>query len=820
MTTTSNNILIIDDNDDSNISIYSSNFSDDNISEVSDDIAENINIDQINIIIKKAYEISKEKTNNLLEKYIVSEPHVKKELRNKYKFLNRKDKKLYMYELLKLCGDQLSRDEKKYIIKNRREIIKGIYKHCQANKTAICNIEIMKSLISDKFVVAITKNTLFANEQWFIRLVYDLKKEYPNKKLNQLIAVLTSEKSDLNGQATHFKNISKLIHQLVKKDNSFRILFICSNSTRYKDIIEIVELNENLQDLQKKIFDIYIDEAHNPEEGIPAHRYYVENMLIYPSIGKIVPMTATMSDLYEFTEKSLKKSYKHPKNNYFWHKNILDKNAINYTIYCDIKSNSDNYSSLQDAGQITFEEIKQHNNYTEYNDVEFSEELYKYCYPTEENIDTIQKKRKIEHHNFMRHERDALNLCKNVLDNYYIIGDYEYGNDIISNEQIIKPGEFNIYIIRTPNRVIFNVAVIKYALEQEYQPICIGLYSRCDENGKITKIHIWYKEINSIITISYEQEIKKDDKKKETNEKIYEIIEYLKSKNVNVNVPFIIFGNYKNVGESITFVNYKYGTVRAVTILPELTTSKSRDNQAGSRFNTNTDKFKEKDNLFTMQPKFIIGYENHINAAVNIEKENDDRVDMLKQIGTNDDDNIITNNEIIHDNDSIDFNEEDDISFDGSNIAIPVKFEINDTDDDNYIEFRKILTENPKRDATMRTYLFNLMNNMYHNGVADIYDPTGKLVNFKERKINQEFTLENIRIFNSNLQHNSENYRIERFDAKHKSEQPYMNEKTKYKRYQCQIEVCLTKYTKEIISKDSFSVFINWQKTIWLGYKY
>jgi hypothetical protein len=32
-----------------------------------------------------------------------------------------------MYELLKLCGDELSKDEKKYIIKNRRQIIKGIY---------------------------------------------------------------------------------------------------------------------------------------------------------------------------------------------------------------------------------------------------------------------------------------------------------------------------------------------------------------------------------------------------------------------------------------------------------------------------------------------------------------------------------------------------------------------------------------------------------------------------------------------------------------------------------------------------------------------
>lgn len=819
MTTSSNQFIMVDDKDDTSISIYSSNFSDDNISEISDDANENISSEQINMLITRTYELSKEKIKNILDTYQQSEPHVKKELRNKYKFLNRKDKKLYMYELLKLCGDNLSRDEKKNIIKNRREIIKGIYKHCQANKTSICNIEIMKSLISDKFVVAIAKNTLFANEQWFIRLVCDLKKQYPNKKLNQLIAVLTSEKSDLNGEATHFKNISKLIHQLVQKDNSFRILFICSNSTRYKNIFEMLELNENLRDAQKKIFDIYIDEAHNPEEAIPAHRYYIENILIYPSIGKIVPMTATMSDLYEFTEKSLKKSYKHPKNNYFWHKNILNKHAIDYTIYCDIKSNSENYSSLQDAGQITFEEIKQHDNYTDYNDVEFSEELYKYCYPNEEDELKIGKKRQLEHHNFMRNERDAFNLCKNILDNYYIIYDYEYGCDVISNEQIIKPGEFNMYIFRTPNRIIFNVAVIKYALQQEYQSICIGLYSRCDENGKNTKIHIWYKENNSIITISYEQEIKKDDKKRETNEKIFEIIEYLKSKNIDVNVPFIIFGNYKTVGESITFVNYKYGTVRAVTILPELTSSKSRDNQTGSRCNNTTDKFKQNDSLYKMKPKFIIGYENHLNAAVNVEKENDDRVDMLKEITMNTNVNVVINENLDDDN-TIDLNEEYNVSCDGSNIAIPVKIEINDTDDKNYIEFRNILMENTKRDSTMRMYLLNLINTMYHTGIADICDPTSKLINIEERKINSEFTLENIRTFNSNLNHNSENYRIERFDAKHKVEEPYMNEKSKYKRYQCQIEVCLTKYAKEIIIEEKQSTFTNWPRTIWLGYKY
>ena len=415
----------------------------------------------------------------------------------------------------------------------------------------------------------------------------------------------------------------------------------------------------------------------------------------------------------------------------------------------------------------------------------------------------------------MRHERDAFNLCKNMLDNYYIIEDYEYGDDIISNEKIIKPGEFNIYIFRTPNRIIFNVAVIKYALEQEYQPICIGLYN----GGKNTKIHIWYKENNNMITISYEQEIKKDDTKKETNEKICEIIEFLKRKNINVNVPFIIFGNYKNVGESITFVNYKYGTVRAVTILPELTSSKSRDNQTVSRSNHTTDKFKEHDILFTMKPKFIIGYESHLNDAIDVEKENDDRVDMLKENAINT--NISVRNENIEDdNNIIVINEEDDINGDGSKIAIPVKIEINDTDDKDYIEFRNILIENTKRDVNMRRRLLLLMDTMYHNGIADIIDQTGKLLNSEERKIKPEFTLENIRTFNSNLNHNSENYRIERFDAKHKVEQPYMNEKTKYKSCQCQIEVCLTKYTKEIITDDKSCTFINWPRTIWLGYKY
>jgi hypothetical protein len=806
-------LIIESDSDSDSDSISINNLSClDNLSEISDtnEIINNFDDENIVLLIDKAYNYCNHEFRIILKKYCnASDPLIKKSMREQYKFLSRKDKKMYMYEIFKLCGDNITKEEKIAIIKDRRRIIKGIYKHAQAKKTALCNIEIINSLNSDKFIIAITKNTLFANEQWFLRLVSDLKKKYPAKKLSEIIAVLSSEKSELNGEATHFKNISKLINELRKTTCKYKILFICSNTTRYNDIFDILDLNTSLRIEQKKSIELYIDEAHNIEEGIPPNRHYIENMLIYSCVKKIVPVTGTYEPLFEITPKIIKKNYTKNENNFFWKKEILDNNAINYTNICDIKSDSFEYSSLKDAAIVTFEEIKENNEYINYKDNEFSEELFKYCYPDITKPEDIEKKRVIEFHTFMKNERDAYCIGKNILNNYLKV-EYEYDGNSIS-EKLIKPNEFNIYIFRTPKRIVFTVGLITHTLKQNYKSICIGLYNR-----KETKIHIWYKYNGKIENIPYEQIIKKDNKKKETNEKIFEIIEYLKSIGINTNVPIIIFGNYQNTGESITFVNHKYGTIRAVIILPENYVASSRDNQTLCRENYIGDKFFENDSNFIMPPKFIVGYKSDLNLALEIEKSNDNRIDSLKESKEED----IENQNITNDNLIIEENSDNDCEIDGSNIAVPVKIEINDESDERVIELRKILKDNKKRNESQRNRLLELIKELYFEKIIDITDPSEQLINSKERKINDKFNLEGIRTFSTTSGDNIDNYRIESFHAKHCVNKKFINNPLKYKKFDCQIEVCLTKYEKIIKINGEESTFINWPRTIWLGYKY
>jgi hypothetical protein len=791
----------------------------DNLSEISEtnDIIYNSNDENIELLLDKALSFYNHKLREINSKYENSKDAiVRKEMRNNYKFLGRKDKRLYMYEILKLCGDNITKDEKIAIIKNRKKIIQGIYKHPQAKKTYLSNIEIINSINLNKFIIAITKNTLFANEQWFLRLVSDLKKIYPTEKLSEIIAVLSSEKSDFNGDATHFKTIYKLIFELRKTTCKCKILFICSNTTRYNGIFDILDLNTSLRAEQKKQIELYIDEAHNTEEGIPPNRHYIENMMIYPYIKKIVPITGTYEPLFEITPKMIKKNYIKNENNFFWTKKNLDTNAINYTNICEIKSNSYQYSSLNDAGKVTFEEIKENNEYINYEDNDFSEELYKYCYPDITKPEDIEKKRRIEYHTFMKNENDAFCIGKNLLNNYLKV-EYEYDGNSIS-EKLIKPNEFNIYLFRTPKRVVFTVGLIHHALRQSYKCICIGLYNKKETNSKKeTKIHIWYKHNDDkTVTISYEHKINKDKKKKETNEKIFEIIEYLKSIGINTNVPIIIFGNYQNTGESITFVNHKYGTIRAVIILPENYVASSRDNQTLCRENYIGDKFFENDSNFIMPPKFIVGYDADLKFALEIEKSNDIRVDYLKESKVED----IENQNITNDNLIIEENSDDDCEIDGSNISIPVKIEINDESDERVIELRKILKDNKKRNESQRNRILEIIKELYFEKIIDITDPSEQLINSKERKINDKFNLEGIRTFSSASGDNIDNYRIESFHAKHCANRKFMNNPLKYKKFDCQIEVCLTKYEKILKISGSETTFINWPKTIWLGYKY
>ena len=786
--------------------------------------------------ISTCYLRKKEKIIKMYENTKGDDFDVRKAIREKYKFLESKRKgNSYFHEILEICKTRiedteildLTPIEINMIYLFRQSCITGYYKHPQSNKTGMCNISIMESLKLDRLILAITKNTIFANEQWFLRLIADMKKNNPNIVLTDIIAVLSSSPINEKLPATHFKSVDKLIMQLTKPNNKIRIIFACSHSTRFGNVIQILELQSALRDENKKRVEIYIDEAHNTNEGIPAHRPCIENMLIYPCLERIIPVTGTYNTLYEPFEPQTDIKKKSPYNNAhnaFWKKDILDKYAINYKTYCSVKSNSPTYSSLQDAICISIEKIKSQATFTNYTDTHFDSNSFKVCYPTITDEAEIERKRMIEYHYFMKSERDAFCIVKNIFDNSTIIP-YEW-NGAFYSEPIFLKDIFNLHIIRSPNRILFTYEAMLYAIEQDYQPVCIGLYNN-NSSCVVSRINIMFKDLmNNIVQLSYEKDIQQNElngnsSSKELNDKINDIIKYLEATGIHRNRPFIIIGNYANTGESITFVNDKYGTVRSTTILPGSTNSREQDNQTLCRGNYMLTRFVANDPTFIPPPKFIIGYEDNLKNAIEIEISNDKRIDEFEELAMSE-----TATPLEH-NQPIDFTQYmvSNMESDGSTISIPVKIKMNDPDDEYSIELRQIFTENSRRTAAHCSRIIELLDILWNGQIISIIDKSGKMfienIETGEKTINPTFILRSVRTYNKNVNENGEDntntYRFETYNARFTSGAGFMNDRTHHKKYDCELEVCITKYEKQ---RPTGKMFINFPKTMWLSYKY
>ena len=163
---------------------------------------------------------------------------------------------------------------------------------------------------------------------------------------------------------------------------------------------------------------------------------------------------------------------------------------------------------------------------------------------------------------------------------------------------------------------------MKYAIEKPYTPILLGLFRG--------KINLMYKDNrNKTHEIEY-TDFSENGSEKELNEKIDEVLRYLTSLSININVPLIIMGNYKPTGESITFVNFTYGPLRSVILIPGVSTTPETDYQTFCRANYMLTKFLEHDRQFVTPEKIICSYKKHIENALIIEKRNDERIDELK----------------------------------------------------------------------------------------------------------------------------------------------------------------------------------------------
>ena len=215
-------------------------------------------------------------------------------------------------------------------------------KHAQSGKTYLCISEMINTIENGNTCICITKNTLDANEQWTKRAIDNLKTHFPNKELNEFILIISSKQNTLNGYATHCKDINEAKVKIFEEN--FKLIFVCSNKTQIEKIYNLI--NSPLNKTINKTFVIQYDEAHNRTEGIPAHKILVENIIMTPSLYRIIVCTATDENIWDESDALEHNIFK---------KSRCISNSYDFTQIDKIKSNSDNYSSISDAIPITYE---------------------------------------------------------------------------------------------------------------------------------------------------------------------------------------------------------------------------------------------------------------------------------------------------------------------------------------------------------------------------------------------------------------------------------------------------------------------------------
>ena len=734
-----------------------------------------------------------------------------------------KDKKFneihppYIYELLNYYDthNEFNQHEKEIIYKYYCNKITSIFKHAQAQKTAICNIKIIDGFLKPSTLsICIAKNNLEAMPQWIERLLMELKDRFPTIKLEDQIMVISSKKNTLRGNATHCKNVDSAIVNLVTS-NSIKIIFVCSNKSRITDVLNLCKSFNHLKDSSRKNIQILHDEAHNDKEGIPPYRDFIEHIILQPNILAYIPVSASPDPIYD------------DKNN-LWLKENLENKVINYTEFSDIKSDDPDYSSCANAEPICFESL---HNFKNHKINKLDEETYREAYDTvlapidtyteddclnylSKAIDNFEAYKIISenelltpkiHKNLIENEKlfhtysidqvrnliklytiekgITLNYCC-FMENYKEIEAVNNGLNFLdlnsSGRYIFIPDEFNLHIISTPCRTIITRYLAKEAIKKDYKPIVLAIYG--------SKYHLFY-DGNEII-IDPTSTIMKSG---QFNDKLYNLIEHLKSKNININRPFIIIGNYSPTGESITFVNYNYGTVRANCRL--ISTDASSDYQEGARSNYITKKFKENDKDWKSPIKYLVGPESYIRNCLAIEKENDERIDMLKNRSddTSETDTHVFNNITSNKNANT------------LQCSIPVKITINDRD---HIEVQKLIAiiNKPRKSKEDKENFLNILLKCAEDPYIDVTldDKTGKLSN-------EGFTIKDFRTYRKKEKITKSSWKFKNYDANYNINMSFINDTQNIGKHECDLLTCLDDYLEE---------FINFKKTWWLSYKY
>lgn len=729
--------------------------------------------------------------------------------------------KALVYEILERpeYADKFNRDQKKIIYKYCAKKIKGIYKHAQALKTGYCNLQIINGFSEENTIsVCITKNTLEANEQWLERLFKELDNRYPHITLNDKILIISSKKNNLNGNATHCKDLDSA-WKILKRTNNIKIIFLCSNKIRISDILDIAQDFLNLTGSLQKKLRILHDEGHNPKEAIPAFREIIENIIYQPNVLSYTPITASNHPIFDDF-------------NPLWNKTNIEQSALNYTDYDKTKSNDPHYSSCSKANQISFEELKLNPKWQEFEVTKIPKDIFWKVHQTDydkyrtynveglklilaievtlykkqgilsddfdidemvQNIEAysfeelnvkiikinMERRRTLEFCDFMKNDKEieAVNNGLNLLNI----------NEIISTN-IFKMDELNIHLISTPNRRIITQYLCDKAIEKIPNAIVLGIYG-----NEGNKYHLQYGNVD--IEVSHIMD------KGEFNEKLHKLISYLKSINVQLERPFIIIGNYIPTGESLTYVSYLYGTLRSNTRL--ISTNAEEDYQEASRSNYKDTRFIENNPDWVMPEKYLIGPKKFINNALSYELENDARIDQLEIKALSNDGSIniqITNTETQ--------------PLAGGNVAIPIMIRV-DRSDPNVQELVEIMKKDTRTEEDRTKFLKQLKKCVDDDEIdCEFIDKTGKF-NFDLHTIAKGM----FRSYKKKEEGPKKGeWKFINYKNHFDSETPFINSKNSIEANQCELYSCVDTY---ILRNESGELLEKNEKSVWwLGYKY
>ena len=650
--------------------------------------------------------------------------------------------------------------------------IRGVFKHAQAYKTGFINLQILTTISEKKTIsVCITKNSLEANQQWLERLIKKLKEKYPTEDLSDLIMIISSKKKDLNKNATHCINFAAA-SQYFHRNNKFKIIFICSNKTRVSDISSFTSLfHFSLTTKLKRNLRIIHDEAHNKKEGIPPYRNIVENIILSTNVLSYTPVSASPKSLYD-------------DENPLWITRNMEKNACDYTKFDNTLSTNENYSSVNDSEKISFEDLKKTEDWKDYNIRKFPKEMFEKVYINEKYSDKdIEEKRKLAWFPMCIQLKDEIEEVNNGLNLLEIMG----------KKEIYKPNEFNLHIISTRCRKIVTHYLATEAIKKKYKPWVLAIYGNEGD-----KYHLFTFRKNEV----KEKNVSKYMGEGEFNEKLNNLFEVIKEKEENMKFPFIIIGNYHPTGESISFVNYKYGTIKSNARL--LSTNAEEDYQQACRSNYMTAKFKEHNREWHKSKKYIIGPKQYIDNSIEYETENDIRIENLeKRDPVINSQNHIKISEILMKESSKKSN---------GRKAIPIKITI-DRSEPLIKEFLEICNKHIRSDADKNRVL-EIFKSLKDDDESDfeMKDETNKF-NF------ETFRLKDFRCYKKKESGPKKGvWKFESYKHHHKLQTPFMNNEGNHKKGECEILVPYDKYilrgeTKKIVEQSPKNI-------IYMGYKY